>query len=140
MVDRNHRDPRMLDVCACRKYADSGLVGAIIDADKDLLHPMVVPTPEPTSRPTGNRKLCRIGAGSRFLAGTGGTIIAGVLPTIDSMSVMRVPTGADRHMKVPTCADRDRRGRRLRGAVPPVPRGFVDTKFAVQGYFEVCNA
>jgi hypothetical protein len=47
-----------------------------------------------------------------------------------------VPTGADRHPQVPTCADRDRRGQRLRGAVPPVPRGFVGTKFAVQGYSE----
>jgi hypothetical protein len=48
-----------------------------------------------------------------------------------------MPTGADRQLMVPTCADRDRRGRRLRGAVPPVPRGFVGTKFAVQGYAEV---
>jgi hypothetical protein len=65
----------------------------------------------------------------------------GSLPTVGSMSVVRVPTsvpaGADRHSKVPTCADRDRRGRRLRGAVPPVPRGFVGTKFAIQGYSEV---
>jgi hypothetical protein len=48
-----------------------------------------------------------------------------------------MPTGADRQLMVPTCADRDRRGRRLRGAVPPVPRGFVGTKFAVQGYSKV---
>jgi hypothetical protein len=42
----------------------------------------------------------------------------------------------DRHPQVPTCADRGCRGRRLRGAVPPVPRGRVGTKFAVQGHSE----
>jgi hypothetical protein len=41
-----------------------------------------------------------------------------------------------RCQQVPTCTDRGCRGRWLRGAVPPVPRGFVGTKFAVQGYSE----
>jgi hypothetical protein len=62
------------------------------------------------------------------------------LPTVGPMSAVRVPTsvptGADRHPQVPTCTDRGCRGRGLRGAVPPVPRGFVGTKFAVQGYSE----
>jgi hypothetical protein len=73
--------------------------------------------------PIENRKSSRIGAGF-------GTLSAVRVPT-------SVPTGADRHTRVPTCADWDRRGRGLRGAVPPVPRGFVGTKFAVQGYSEV---
>jgi hypothetical protein len=46
--------------------------------------------------------------------------------------------GADRCRPAPKGADKCRgcRGRRLRGAVPPAPRGFVGTKFAVQGYSE----
>jgi hypothetical protein len=62
------------------------------------------------------------------------------LPTVGLMSAVRVPTtvptSADRHLQVPTCADRVCRGRRLRGAVPPIPRGFVGTKFAFHGYSE----
>jgi hypothetical protein len=75
--------------------------------------------------PIGNRKSSRIGAGFGMLS-------AVRVPT-------SVPTGADRHTRVPTCADRDRRGQRLRGAVPPVPRDFVGTKFAVRGYSEMLS-
>jgi hypothetical protein len=89
------------------------------------LRPHLRPDSKPTRVPT---------------SATGRLMRTDRLPTVGLMSAVRVPTsvptGADRHLKVPTCADRDRRGRRLRGAIPPVPRGFVGTKFAVQGYSE----
>jgi hypothetical protein len=93
------------------------------------LRPRLRPDSKPTRVPT---------------SATGRLMRTNRLPTVGLMSAVRVPTsvptGADRHLKVPTCADLDRRGRRLRGAVPPVPRGFVGTEFAVQGYFEVAVA
>jgi hypothetical protein len=48
--------------------------------------------------------------------------------------------GTDRCRPAPTGADKCRPGPSgpgaARGAVPPVPRGFVGTRFAVQGYSE----